>query len=634
MKGKKIALISIGLASALSLGAFAGCGSGSKGENLGSKPIGDRTVIKFYCDSNTTSEKAWLDLIAAYNDGVGYETDQVYVKAKMQKGASSPAASYFTKSVDYAYNVVAMNDSQDTFQALAIKRDAKKAPNGYFLDLTEYAEKDEDFQKNTISESTLNWWRMTYNKNAKQGSGKEKHVVGAGQKLLGVPYGTNAHFNWYNRSLFEAQKINLISVPEEELDDYNTEHSSKIKPHGYAEYKEAPFTGAQSSQTLDGRTVYKVFNDCIGMNWEEQRYLLKYFTKEYNSSSTSTYGFCSEYWFNYGWSVGGDVMGFNGTDYDFTLTDKRPNYIVTKDNTLINGVTYNAGEIVRYEDRVKGIENANPKPENIYAIESQYNAVKEYVSLQVATNKAVEKDGETVLYSGYGVATPETGSADNFFNTSQIAMVRGTPEGILAKESKKEFDICLPETYREYEGGSTYQKDDAAGFKNEYLKVIGETYGDEVYTGELKVVNGTKIIGNSTSASISQGLVIPACSDPEKYQASWNFISWVATEGQKYIAYTKTVAPVATKTLYSDDYMGNENIANGKNLYAVAKTAENAGRGDWGYFEGGKWVRDWSSDFNGNVRKGTMTLSAFETANGADAKKALNNMYCVIKGIR
>ena len=627
MKGKKTALIAMGLASMFSLGVFAGCGGGGKGDSLGNKEIGDRTVIKFYCDANATSEKAWFDLITAYNDGVGYDTDKVYVKAKMQKGASSPAASYFTKSVNYAYNVVAMNDSQDTFQTLAIKRD-DKAPNGYFLDLTDYAAADEDFQKNTISESTLNWWRMTYNKNAKQGAGKEKHVVGAGQNLLGVPYGTNAHFNWYNKTLFTAQGINLISVPEEELDAYNTEHGSSIKPHGYAEYKHAPFTGATPSQTLDGRTVYKVFNDCIGMNWEEQRYLIKYFTKEDNSSSTSTYGFCSEYWFNYGWSVGGDVMGFNGTDYDFTLMDERPNYIVTKDNTLINGVTYNAGEIVRYEDRVNGIENATDKPADIYEIESQYNAIKEYVSLQVTTDKMV--DG---AFKGYGVATPETGSADNFFNTSQIAMVRGTPESIVNKEDKSEFDICMPETYREYEGGSVYQSG-GDGFAHEYLKVIGETYDDVEYTGDLKVVNGTKIVGNSTSASISQGLVIPACSDPEKYQAAWNFISWVATEGQKYIAYTKTLAPVAAKTLFSNDYMGNEDLAHGKNLYAVAKMSQNAGRGDWGYFEGGKWVRDWSGDFNGSVRKGTMTLSEFAEANGGTAKTALNNMYCVIKGIR
>lgn len=631
MKGKKLTYISVGLASLLSLGAFAACGGGGQGENLGNKEIGDRTQISFYCDANDTSEQAWMDLITAYNDGVGYEKDNVYVTAKMQKGASSPSASYFTKSEKYAYNVVAMCDSQDSFQTLAVKRDAKKAPDGYFLNLTEYAAKDEDFQKNTISESTLDWWRMTYNKNAKQGAGQPKHVVGAGQSLLGVPYGTNAHFNWYNRTLFEAQGINLISVPEEELDAYNAEHSSKIMPHGYAEYKEAPFTEAKSSETLDGRTVYKVFNDCIGMNWEEQRYILKYFTNSYNKSSTSAYGFCSEYWFNYGWSVGGDVMGFDGTAYDFTLMDRSANYIVTKDNTTVGSSVYNAGEIVRYEDKKKQTDIATK--EGVYAIKSTYDAVKEYLSLNIGTDKTVDIVGDTT-YKGYGVATPETGSADNLFNTSQVAMVRGTPESIRNKQSNASADICVPETYREYEDDSTYQKNGEEGFQNEYLKVIGETYDSKLYTGELKEVDGTKIIGNSTSASISQGLVIPACSDPEKYQAAWDFISWVATEGQKYIAYTNTIAPVAADTLFGADYAKNESITHGKNFYAVAKTASNAGRGDWGYFESGKWVTDWANDFNGNVRRGNKTISAFVTDNGAAAKQALDNMYCVIKGIR
>lgn len=172
------------------------------------------------------------------------------------------------------------------------------------------------------------------------------------------------------------------------------------------------------------------------------------------------------------------------------------------------------------------------------------------------------------------------------------------------------------------------------GFANEYLKVIGETYDDEVYTGDLKVVKGTKIIGNTTTASISEGLVIPACSDPAKYQASWDFISWVATEGQKYIAKTQTVVPVAEKTLFSDDFIGNSSITYGKNFYAVAKTSLSAGRGDWAYFENGAWVSKWSSDFNDKVRKGEMTLDAFYKANGGIGKSDLNNMYCIVKGIR
>ncbi len=634
---KKLAITLAACLTAATAFSFTACG-GNSNKDFGDTEKGDRTEISFLCAPNNVSTKAWENLIAAYNDGQGVK-DNVYVSASF-KGSLTPSQSVFTRSKERADNVVALSDSQDAFQSLAIKRDKSKAPNGYFVNLTPYAEKDEDFKNGTIPENVLNWWRMTYNSEAKQGAGQQKHVIGAGQNLLGVPYGTNAHFNWYNKAIFKAQNINIVSVPEEELEDYNTANNATLKPHGYAEYKTAPAQNMTASKNLAGQTVYKVFNNCIGMNWEEQRNFLKYFTPEYNDgkvtemAATTKFGFVSEYWFNYGWSVGGDVMGFNGTDYDFTLLDKSANYLVTKDGVKVNGNTYNAGEIVRYEDRVKQSDIATM--DGVYAIESQYNAVKEYVSLQVASDVTVDSyDGKT--YKGYGVASPDTTTADNKFNTAEIAMVRGTPESVNAKKESKSwenFDMCVPETYREYEGGSVYYSGNVEDYAHEYLKVIGETYGGKVYTGEIKKVDGTPVIGNTTSASISQGLVIPTCSDPEKYQAAWDFISWVATDGQKYIAQTKTVAPVAEKTLFSADYVDNAEITNGRNYYAIAKTSLSAGRGDWGYFENGQWVTNWSSDFNNEVRKGNQTLTDFLKAHGAGGKSDLNNMYCVIKGIR
>ena len=264
---KKLALTVAACLTAASALSFAACGDSNK--QLGNTEKGDRTDITFLCAPNDTSAPAWEELVAAYNDGQGI-ADNVYVNYSA-KGSLSPADTVFKRSVERAYNVVAICDSQDSFQKLAIERHTKYAPDGYFVDLTPFAEKDEDFKKNTISEDLLNWWRVTRDPEAKQGAGQKKHIIGAGQKLLGVPYGTNAQFNWYNTALFKAQGINIVSIPEEELDDYNTKNSSNLKPHGYAEYKEAPVAGMTKSQNLAGQEVYKVFNDCIGMNWEGQR---------------------------------------------------------------------------------------------------------------------------------------------------------------------------------------------------------------------------------------------------------------------------------------------------------------------------------------------------------------------------
>lgn len=87
---------------------------------------------------------------------------------------------------------------------------------------------------------------------------------------------------------------------------------ANVQPHGYAEYKESPFDGAVSSTNLAGETVYKVFNNRIPMNWEEFRYLSKCFTKTYRTDSPTTYGAATHHWFSFGWSVGGDCIGYDG----------------------------------------------------------------------------------------------------------------------------------------------------------------------------------------------------------------------------------------------------------------------------------------------------------------------------------
>lgn len=592
----------------------------------------NRVSIKVLLKSNKESQAAWNELIKAYNEGQG-AIDGVYVTAKYQTAQASD--SNFIASEKYAYNVVLVSDSQNALQSYAIKYDSKAAPNGYILNLQPFADEDSDFNNNTIGEELLDWWRMTYNSDAAQGISDNKHVIGAGQNLMGVPIGTTVQFNAYSTKAFESEEINIVSIPEEKLDAYNKENNANLMPHGYAEYKEAPVAGMKSSTNLAGETVYKVFNNCIAMNWEEQRVMMKYFSKEWNSSSSTQYAFVSEYWFNYGWSVGGDVMGYNGAEYDFTLADQSANYIVVADEVTINGRTYSKGEIVLYEDRVNENMAALEQSGEVYAIASQYEAVKEYISLQVSPSTKVDSVNGTDYY-GYGVANPDVGSAANWFTNGTIAMTRITA-GDISKYQIDEYDwvdFCPAEQYREYEGGSTYQLNGREGFANEYLKVIGETYDGEVYTGELKTVNGTQIVGRQSSASQTDGLVIPACSDPEKYQAAWDFISWVATDGQQYIAKTTTMTPVAKDVLFSDKYADNADIAKGKNLYAVALAAANAGRGDWGYFESGTWVTDWANTFNGKVRQGKMTISAFVNECGSDAKEALNNMYCIIRGIR
>ena len=80
MKFRRLGACALCLTAALTFG-LAGCGDG--GRQLGEHEKGDRTEITFLCSINTTSQKAWDSLIAAYNDASA--------KAKEMKDEVMPA---------------------------------------------------------------------------------------------------------------------------------------------------------------------------------------------------------------------------------------------------------------------------------------------------------------------------------------------------------------------------------------------------------------------------------------------------------------------------------------------------------------------------------------------------------------
>ena len=120
---------------------------------------------------------------------------------------------------------------------------------------------------------------------------------------------------FYNKTLLADAGVNLISVPEAELEAYNAANGSTLQPHGYAEYKEAPYADAKSSRNEAGEFVYKVFNECIAINWEEQRMLARACM-----ASGSEYGLMSEWWFNMCFTVGGDCIGWDEEKQQYVLT--------------------------------------------------------------------------------------------------------------------------------------------------------------------------------------------------------------------------------------------------------------------------------------------------------------------------
>jgi len=67
----------------------------------------------------------------------------------------------------------------------------------------------------------------------------------------------------------------------------------------------------------------KIFNNRIPMTWEEAEALAKLLTKSYNPASPTDYGYYTEWWFNYVWSIGGDVIAYDDGKWRFSLGDDR-----------------------------------------------------------------------------------------------------------------------------------------------------------------------------------------------------------------------------------------------------------------------------------------------------------------------
>ena len=588
-------LLAVVMTAAMGVSAVA-CGGGGSSDG--------RTEIRFWYSASISENTIIKEMVDAYNNGQGKE-DGVHVTPNNRQNIER------TSLYKNAPNVIAVSD--EDFKSWAVE--------GLFYDMSEFYESDPGtYTEEGIPETLTERFRID-----KEVGSDGKRMAGEGADLQGVPFGANTMVYYYSLYAFEKQGINIISVAEDELDTYNEQNGTNIMPHGYAEYKKSPYEGAVSSKNLAGDTVYKVFNNCISMNWEEFRYISKMFTQSYNNSSSPTEkGSATHWWFSYGWSVGGDCIGYDGEKYEFTAADKEPNWLVLEDIEL-NGNSYSAGDIVSYEDRGSITDEIK---DSLHELPSQYDALYEFVCLSSPTDGNGGK-GE----KGYSVGIYSDDNTPGSLVQGDVALLASDNDALTSFETsyKGKYDIAPAQQWREYVGGSVYYEG-SESFANEYLKVIGETYDGTMYTGELAKdeETGTPYVGRVTSFSGADALVIPKNSDSAAYEAVWKFIRWAASEeGQSYLLQTGTI-PNQTELAFGAEY--TETVGAGRNFWAFAYMTQDSNIGDWAYFEDGEWVNDWSGDFNGQLRAGYQTIEAFMERRGAAANKAIGEVNIYLNG--
>ena len=605
--------LTLGLAlcmGAISIVPLAACGGGDKVP----EEAKDRTVVNYHYGYDDDTRAVYAQAIEKYNSTQGV-TDKVWVSAKTYAGTTDNNLDSIlaNKRKKCSYNIVQLNDNQ--FKDFASR--------GYLLSLDDYLTSDlkSAMQYDKIPENQLNRFKLTSEKvNTSKNDDGYYFLAGEGADQIGLPVQNSAHVLYYNVGAMKTAGINIVSCTEGEL---GTKYPN-LKPHGYAEYLTAPFDGATSSTNEAGETVFKVFNNKIPMNWQENRLVARMLMNQGGLTASKKYGYCSEWWFNYGWSIGGDCIGWNYDldEYEFTLCDTSANWLAT-DTIKVRDNTYSAGDVVRHEDAT--VINADPTDAawngKIHELPSQYDAILEFVRLSQSTDSlsAGERDKASAVY-GYGIGQdPEENRSAAFTSGKNTPMVcESTDEAISFSTSSIEWDMAPTCQWREYKGGSTYMDNGAANnhasgaFAHEFLKVIGKEYGGEVYTGELdKAENGTPFVGRATSATKSYAMCIPSNSDEAMYEAAVKFMAWMAgPEGQKVLIECNKTLPNQTELGKTDSFTGSDKRLC-KNWWAASFAMDGGDLGDYDYFQSQTWINNWSDYFNKSVRKGGDSLTNF-----------------------
>ena len=474
------------------------------------------------------------------------------------------------------------------------------AEQGLLYDITDLVANSPIYDLSTMWPNVVT--RYKYDVNTKL-SGTESG------RYYGVPKDIGPTVIYYNETEFENAGIKIISVAAEDLDAYN---NGAKDDRG----------NTKADMGLGGVTVkeygyfvangQKYFNNQIPMSWDETVEVANILQN--SMSNPNAYGYFTEWWFNYGWTVGGDCIQFvptsdsayNGGYYDFTLSDDTPNFIVADDVTgtvTVNGNAYAAGEIISYQDKLglnmtstAGQDYSKEITAEVMALvnngtlnelPSQREAFTEFVRLAAKTSTVVDTVNGEKLY-GYGITpTPSSIGSDagktQAFAQGEIGMLvdgrwnvtyfRDPASGI-----NFTWDVCPLPMYREY---------DAEGFGAEReVTVHGIEAGHSGSVG-LCISNNSKV-----------------------KNAAWTFIEFVGSEeGQSAQAAKGFAIPLQRELANSEIFLQSDKMPRNSKIFINA--AEIQGAGDWWYLTDNAWIDDWAGVLNGDVRNGKKSMTDF-----------------------
>lgn len=503
---------------------------------------------------------------------------------------------------------------------LCVEDNFKKWVNmGFLTDMTQYLDAVNDIDVSDVYATTVD--RLRYD--------RENNTSNSDDPLYGLPLDTKPSALYYNESMFEKAGIIVISVDEENLDAWNdgkvADNRGKTRADYEAEHPElkgvtVPNKGYYRSiypYTVDVGWTYPdenevlVFNNCIAMNWDEIEDLAMLFTPSYNTSAAAEFGtdfgYFTEWWFNYGWSVGGDCLtdlSGNG-DWNFSLLDYTPNFMVTGESYTgaYTGKTYTKGETLEHLDKfdIPAGELMTPDNEGGYTYNGQKIGIRQSVTeaaengtltalpstreaftryLKLGAEKTADIEGEGGLAISPNPLTFSTRTRMNYFYSGKMAILVDYSSYMAtvseqAEERGFKWDIAPLAVYKEYVDPLDPDCDETV--------VVGKTAGQ-----------------SNSKAMVSR-------ENSQNKESAAKFIKWMASKAGQTIRAENGHFPNQKELISRVVFPGYAPA----NVKAFSEALEFQGAGDWWYMADYEWINVWAVPLNSEVRNGKMTYDAW-----------------------
>lgn len=583
----------IALSALLVAGGLTACGKddgggGSLGDNGEYRPSGNgETTITFWGHGDDNETGVFQELVKQFNEKYKGQIKVNYeVKAADTYSDDARTALRQTKaSVDILY----VGDS-----------DFKRyAGLGYLEPLDDYLKTSKEVVLENMWETSVN--RFKYDVNTTTQDGPDAHY-------WGIPKDIGPTVIYYNETYFNNAGVNVISVAKEDLKAFN-DGGKDSRGKTKEEYGIAGDV-QEKGYFIDG--TQRWFNNQIPMSWEETVALSQHVQTEIRTQTgrNNVYGYFTEWWFNYGWSVGGDCIeyvatddaAYNGGYWDFTLMDPTKNYIVADDNAegiTINDVHYNAGEIISWQDKLVDTKSSNKtiRPEltqaaasgKVNELPSQREAFVEFVRIGTDASVAVETG-----MNGYGICPTPTSLGGDAGKTAAFA------KGDLAMLVDGRWNVV---NFRK-------QMDDVYNWDVAPLPQYKTYYTASDTLPAGKKVGDVKVHGIEAGHSGSVALSINAKS--KKKVEAWIFAEYIGGETGQTAQSLSGFAIPSQKDLAMDKEIFLQPTQNPKNSIVFVRAAQYETPGDWWYLKDKAWIDDWAGLLNGDVRNGKLTLTDFE----------------------